>query len=462
MLLFYKYKYKIPEPQRRKHTLILGSTWSGKSELMKTLIHQHILKGKTAIVLFDPNGDFSEQVAMFKENARPEKRRKVIYINPSEFENEFPVINPLDLPNVSAETLDKVTQALHQTLLQSFKEMDIKLSWAMDGMLYNMIHTLYRKKGSTLLDLVRFVDDTNNSDLVKLGTQTDNYVIKDYFAYKFMQPNNNVIKSWLASRINIFLAAQTLQRLIVGKTTIDLKKEINKRSLIIFNLSKWKLGSKVAKIYGRFLMTTVLNLTLARADVPEENRVPCHFYFDEFQNYLSDSLIEVFAEGRKYRSYLTVATQVIGVGMSSDMKKSILWNCNVKIIWKAGYESREEMIKQMDYVENYTMKKRGIWKRTFSKLMVGRFIMQYGISNPRKLKVPKFLLWNKHNMSDKNRKMILDDLKENKYAKPFYVKTKVKSTNTQQYNYNSDSTLTIEKFEHQIPPKRKFRSNLES
>ena len=84
------------------------------------------------------------------------------------------------------------------------------------------------------------------------------------------------------------------------------------------------MGSKVAKIYGRFLMTTVLNLTLARADIPEERRVPCHFYFDEFQNYLSDSLIEVFAEGRKYRSYLTVATQVLGVGMSSDMKKYIL------------------------------------------------------------------------------------------------------------------------------------------
>ena len=71
-------------------------------------------------------------------------------------------------------------------------------------------------------------------------------------------------------------------------------------------------------------MTTVLNLTLARADIPEEKRVPSNFYFDEFHNYLSDSLMEVFAEGRKYRSYLTVATQVIGVGMSTDMKKSIL------------------------------------------------------------------------------------------------------------------------------------------
>ena len=92
----------------------------------------------------------------------------MLYVNPSEFGDVFPVINPLDIPNVSTETLDKVTQALHQAMLQSFKEMDLKLSGAMDGMLYNMIHALYRKEGSTLLDLVRFVDDQHNADLVQL------------------------------------------------------------------------------------------------------------------------------------------------------------------------------------------------------------------------------------------------------------------------------------------------------
>ena len=52
-------------------------------------------------------------------------------------------------------------------------------------------------------------------------------------------------------------------------------------------------------------------------------------------NYVSDALPETFAEGRKYKMYLTVATQVIGQGMNSDMQKSILGNSNVKIIGKA-------------------------------------------------------------------------------------------------------------------------------
>ena len=108
--------------------------------------------------------------------------------------------------------------------------------------------------------------------------------------------------------------------------------------------------------------------------------------------------------------------------MSVDMKRAVLGNSNVKILGKAGYESREEMMRQMDYIENHTMKKKGIWKRSFSKLKVGRFIMQHGIANPRKLKVPKFLLGNKHRMSEKRWQKFLEQLKQTKYALPFYLK----------------------------------------
>jgi len=94
----------------------------------------------------------------------------MVYVDPTLFKDAFPVINP------------------YKTLMQSFKELEIKLTGAMDGMLYNMIHTLYRKEGSSLLDLVRFVDDEQNADLVRLGSQTDNFVISDYFKHKFMQP----------------------------------------------------------------------------------------------------------------------------------------------------------------------------------------------------------------------------------------------------------------------------------
>jgi hypothetical protein len=56
--------------------------------------------------VLDPNGDFAEQVAKFKDNTIRFRKKDIIYIAPSLSTDVFPVINPVDLPNVSIETLD--------------------------------------------------------------------------------------------------------------------------------------------------------------------------------------------------------------------------------------------------------------------------------------------------------------------------------------------------------------------
>lgn len=53
--------------------------------------------------------------------------------------------------------------------------------------------------------------------------------------------------------------------------------------------------------------------------------------------------------------------------MTSEMQKNIFGNVNVKMIGKAGYESRQMMMKQMGFDEKYTRRK-GITKHTFTKL----------------------------------------------------------------------------------------------
>ena len=157
---------------------------------------------------------------------------------------------------------------------------------------------------------------------------------------------------------------------------------------------------------------------LARADIPEEFRVPCHTYIDEYHNFVSDSLEETFAEGRKYKTYLTVATQVIGQGMTTEMQKNIFGNVNVKLIGKAGYESREMMMKQMGFNEKYTRKK-GITKYSFTKLKKGKFIAQVDIANPKRIKNRKKTLGNKRSMSEKKWLELLEKQKERYYVKPF-------------------------------------------
>ncbi len=103
--------------------------------------------------------------------------------------------------------------------------------------------------------------------------------------------------------------------------------------------------------------------------------------------------------------------------MDSEMSKSILGNANVKIIGKAGYESRQTIMKQMGFDERF-MKRKRMSKRSFAKLRKGRFIVQMDVYDPFKIKNRKWTLGNRHSMKDKKRRAILEEQKQKYYTKP--------------------------------------------
>lgn len=90
-------KYRISEGHRYKHTYIVAGTGAGKSEFLKTLIWQHIIYGKTAMVVLDPNGDFAEQVAKFKDNLIPFRKKRHCLHRPNPFQRYFPSSKPIGL-----------------------------------------------------------------------------------------------------------------------------------------------------------------------------------------------------------------------------------------------------------------------------------------------------------------------------------------------------------------------------
>lgn len=390
-------RFKIPEKERAKHTYIVAGTGAGKSEFVKSLIWQHINYGKTGIVVLDPNGDFAEQVAKFSENASPKHREKLVYIDPNLSLEHVPVINPFDLPDASEATLDRAVQQMFKTFQQAFEDLKTPATAAMETILLNTIPVIFQKPDGSLWDLYRFNDDKTNADLIELGKSMKNPAIRNFFEHKYYK-EMKVSKEGLESRIMRMVSSSTFMSLVSGKSTINLKQAIDSKKLIIFNLSKGKLGEDLSRVYGRFVLTTILNIILSRADLPPERRVPCHVYIDEFHNYVTSTIKEAFTEGRKYGGYLTVVTQTIGQDMTTEFKDVLIGNANVKIIGGAGYKSRREMAQEMD-IDDDTEKITGISKKSFKKLEVGEFIVQIGNKLPFKMKNRKGLLGNKNSMT---------------------------------------------------------------
>ncbi len=95
-VLGYRLPYGLEEKVKGRHSLILGKTGSGKSELLKALIYclqeksQH--KRNLSLVVLDPHGQLTENCLRFQMNQKNPDR--VVYLNPTLDLKQIPCINP--------------------------------------------------------------------------------------------------------------------------------------------------------------------------------------------------------------------------------------------------------------------------------------------------------------------------------------------------------------------------------
>ncbi|KPN63888.1 hypothetical protein AKJ29_14475 [Aliiroseovarius crassostreae] len=188
------------------------------------------------------------------------------------------------------------------------------------------------RPGSTLADLQRFMNDRLNDDLIELGTTSKRRAIRDFFTYDFqddpsLRPSKNAISRKLQSLFNTF----AFDEMVNSPQSIDLERAINEGQIILFNLSKGRLGDEASEAFGRLVVASIQGLALRRADVPEQDRNPINLFIDECQNYIAPATMQILEEARKYGVSLTLAQQVVGRGMSSEMQAVVLNNTNVKV-----------------------------------------------------------------------------------------------------------------------------------
>ncbi len=327
----------VSEKHRIYHTYITGGTGSGKSEVMKSFIYHYLTKNKTtAIVLLSPHDEICEQVARFKTHITDDR---LVYIAPNIHPYKCPCLNPFDIPNkadltdIEAENKAEGFRAVFEELLQGV------FTDQMNTLLKMTIPVMFKMENSNIYTLLEFLEVEGEKVEKYINFANANFENKNMLdflngAFLYDESYNRTKKSML-SRLYAMFGSTIMQRFLVGKRTIDLESLIQQRKCIIFNITKGTAKQEWL-IMGKIVIAMLKNIAFERIEKDKSQYVPCHLFVDECQNYVTDSMQEIFEECRKNKLYLTMAQQTAGNGMKTNLFDAVLGNSGIKITGRNG------------------------------------------------------------------------------------------------------------------------------
>ncbi|MFH1173199.1 MAG: CxxC-x17-CxxC domain-containing protein [bacterium] len=330
-------KFGIKTDDRRRHMYFIGKTGMGKSEVLKNMAIQDIRSGH-GLAFVDPHGDSVEDLLKF---IPPNRINDVIYFNPADI--DYPIaFNPL-------ESVDEA----HQHLIASgivgvFKKLFAE-SWGprLEYLLRNAILALLDYPGSTLLGIMRILID--KSYRKKVIEKIKDPVVKSFWADEFSKYHDRFLVEAIApiqNKVGQFLSS-FLIRNIVGqvKSTIDMRAIMDERKILLLNLSKGRIGEDNSQLLGAMIITKIQLAAMGRVDIPETQRQDFYLYVDEFQNFATESFVNILSEARKYRLNLILANQYIEQ-LEDNVKAAIFGNVGSIVTFRIGATDAEELVKE--------------------------------------------------------------------------------------------------------------------
>lgn len=355
-------KIPISEQNRQLHTYISGGTGTGKSEAIKSFIWHYLTRNQnTALILLSSHSDICEQVAKFHLNLR---NNRLVYIKPCLDYQNFPCLNPFDIPNkqyINDYEADKYAedfQAVFKEIMKGYIDADISIQ--MDNLLKSVLPIFIKMNNSSIYDLIDFLDPqpTEEKDKGKIKSNIQKYVdfanqnINNEEKLKFINGqfltdgNLKQTKIAIRGRLMAVFGSSLMQQLMKGKRTIDFENLINNKKLIVLDFSSSAMLAEYQTL-GLFVIA-MIKIIIFRRNEHSTSLVPCHFFIDEFHNFITPSLKIILQECRKFKLFLTLAQQQVGADMDDKLFHSIMGNTGVKLTGFNEYSSLHTIAKETE------------------------------------------------------------------------------------------------------------------
>ena len=340
---------RIKTEDRFRHFYVIGQTGTGKTSVLQVMARQDLANGD-GLAVVDPHGDLANDLMPFVPRSRVDD---VVYFNPGDLDRPMG-LNLLEAN--SPEEKEMVTQDALNIMVKMYGN-EIFGPRIQDYFRNGVLTLMDWPDGGALTDIVRLFTDTGFQQ-ARVGT-LKNPVVKTWWTHTFANMGEREkaeMIPYFAAKFGPFIT-NAMMRNVIGQTksSFDVFDCMDKRKVLLINLSKGILGDQNSQLLGLIVVSKIQMAAMRRQKQEKAARKDFFLYIDEFQNYVTDAIESILSEARKYRLGMVVAHQYLGQLQKSDaltkstvnLKDAIFGNVGTVMSYKIGPEDGEFLEKQM-------------------------------------------------------------------------------------------------------------------
>lgn len=321
----------LPDSIRSRHLYVVGKSGSGKSTLITNIARQDIERGDGVCVI-DPHGDLVSDLL----DCIPEGRiNDTIYFNVSDR------AHPIGLDMLSAKSEAEI-ELLTDDLITTFRRLTDTWGERMETILRYSFNTLLRTPGATFLDLQKLlINESWRSNVVR---KLDYPPLADFWSTQFPNMPKDATQPIL-SRMTKIVLSPTLNNIFgQSQNTLNFNEVIRNKKILLINLGadsrdpdnpQLAVSDETKKLVGSVIVSQLQLAAMRQANLPEHQRIPCRFFVDEFQNFVSGAFPKILSEARKFKLCLTVAHQYISQ-LDDATRNAVFGNVGTMVVMPLG------------------------------------------------------------------------------------------------------------------------------
>lgn len=298
-----------------KHSMIIGSTGTGKSQLIALLIerlYHSAINNNYRVIIIDPHASLAAELTSVTE-------QKIINFN-----QEGAKLFADQATDIAAAT--ELTAALFKSLLAD------QFNARLDRLLRFSLYVLLTAQTMSLNNLKRLLLDIELRN--KIITHVKDYIprnISQYFATDFNEIKTKYYNDTVLPIISLIDELQ-LQPALEGQGDISLARTIQEKYLTVFSLNKVSMGEKTVKTIAGLLIQQIF--LLAQAKVFSQKII---LVIDEVSIVQNPAIAAILAEARKFNLSIILSQQYFGQ-ISRELREAIFANTYNYYIFRVSEE----------------------------------------------------------------------------------------------------------------------------